>query len=276
VALERSYHGKTIGAASLSNALALPDAIRMRAPVHLVSTDEVDRLESLLRSGRMAALFVEPVQGEGGIRPVAPAWIATAAQICRETGTLLALDEIQTGLGRCGRIWRSGGDVAPDLLTVGKTLGGGLVPIAAVLYASERVGARASDPVVHASSFAGGALAGAVGRRVVELVEAPGFLKRVREDGEFVRFHLERRLASLEHVEAVRGEGLMMGVEFRDPSVCGHVVLEAAKRKLLVTFCLHDPRVMRVYPPVGCAPEVLEGAIATLVDSVESVPVDGA
>ncbi|MDG4794541.1 aspartate aminotransferase family protein [Micromonospora sp. WMMD1082] len=271
LALTRSYHGRTVAALSLSDATASLGRWGLRDRVHFVEPGDIATARRLLETRPIAAVFAEPVQGEGGVRPVAPEFLAALRERCDATRTPLVLDEIQTGLGRCGRRWRSADDCPPDLLLVGKALGGGLVPVSAVLYASPVIGPAATDPLVFASSFAGGALAGTVGATVVELVSDPVLLERVRLMGDAVRATLRTRLGGNAHVRDIRGEGLMIGVELSDPAVAGQVLVEAARRDLLVSFCLSRPEVLRVYPPVVIEPDDLDAGVAAFVAAVAAV-----
>lgn len=272
IALRGSYHGKTAGALHLSDSMAGRSPVPLAAPVHFVTPGDEAAARALLATGRIAAVFAEPIQGEGGIRPVAAEFLAFLREETARTGTLLALDEIQTGVGRCGRLWRSAAEVGPDLLLAGKVLGGGLVPLAAVLYASSLIGDSSADPVVLASSFAGGALAGVVGRSVLELVSSEQFLTRVRRTGESTR----RRLAELfdgdPRVAEIRGEGLMIGLQAASPAIAGHVVLEAAKRGVLLSFCLSRPSVLRVYPPAVIGDQDLADGLDRIAEAVAATP----
>jgi acetylornithine aminotransferase/putrescine aminotransferase len=272
MALRGSYHGKTAGALHLSDALAHRSPVPLAAPVHFVTPGDEAAARTLLDTGRIAAVFAEPVQGEGGIRPVAPEYLAFLRRHTAGTGTLLALDEIQTGLGRCGRLWRSAADVVPDLMLAGKVLGGGLLPLAVVVHASALIRESHADPVVLASSFAGGALAGAVGAAVLGAVSREEFLAGVRELGEHTRGRLREVFAGEPRIAAVRGEGLMIGLEAATASDAGHIVLEAAKRGVLISFCLSNPRVLRVYPPAPIAGPDLEEGIGRLAEAVAACP----
>src|SRR5207247_598118 len=184
-----------------------------------------------------------------GIVPVAPDFLAEVGRQCRRHAAVFILDEIQTGLGRCGRLWCGVAEAGPDVLLVGKTLGGGLVPLAAVAYDRHRIPTAASDPVLHASSFAGGALACRIGTEVVQTVRSEVFLARVRQLGARAGRRLRDALRGHPHVRDVRGRGLMLGIEFDSPATTGEVLIEAMKRGVLVTFCLNRPTVMRIYPP---------------------------
>jgi acetylornithine/succinyldiaminopimelate/putrescine aminotransferase len=272
IALRGSYHGKTAGALHLSDTMAGRSPVPLALPVHFLEPGDEDGARALLATGRIAAVFAEPVQGEGGIRPVAPEFLALLRAETASNGTLLVLDEIQTGLGRCGRLWRSAEDVAPDLLLTGKVLGGGLLPVAAVLYAGSRIRESNADPVVLASSFAGGALAGAVGRATLDVVSRTGFLAEVRRLGELTRARLGELFADEPRISGIRGEGLMIGLEAATPSVAGHVVLEAAKRGVLISFCLSNPSVLRVYPSAAISDDDLDDGLVRLAGAVAATP----
>lgn len=270
LAFRNGYHGKTVAALSLSDGwdsrkLGLGDRVNILNPSDWASISE------LLATETVAAAIVEPIRGEGGILPLAPGDLAHLREATARAGTMLIMDEIQTGLGRCGRIWRSAGvDVVPDVLLAGKGLGGGVVPISAALFRTAAVPERVADPVVLASSFAGGALAGRIGATVVGLVQEPAFLARVGQLGERTRAALRAELGDQDGVIDIRGEGLMIGVELATPGMAGQAVLEAARRRLLITFCLHQPTVLRVYPPAVCTDEEVDLGVERLVEAVQA------
>lgn len=267
-ALQGGYHGRTASALALSQPPSGVVGLQPAHTVHRVAIGDLHTAEESLASEKVAALFVEPIQGEGGVRSLSPSFLLALRRLCTRTGTLLVLDEIQTGLGRCGSTWRSCGDCEPDILLAGKTLGGGLMPLAAVIYSSACIAARETDPLLLASTFAGGALAGRIGETVLEIVTAERFLAQVRETGAKARAVLSDTLGESDHVVEVRGEGLMIGVAFRTPAFAGDVVMEALKRNLLVSFCLNDLSVVRVYPPAVIDDADLTRGIDRLADAV--------
>lgn len=273
LAFRRSYHGKSVAALSLSDSMRTEASIGLRNRVHFADPGDLDAVSRILADRRVAGVFVEPVQGEGGVRPVAPEFLAGLREVCTDTGTPLVFDEIQTGLGRTGRRWRSADDTPPDVLLVGKTLGGGVVPVSAVVFAGSVIGTAAGDPVVLASSFAGGALAGRVGATVLELVGNEELLARIRRLGERTISGLRDRFADDPRIREVRGEGLMIGIETAAPEVAGNLVVEAARRDLLVSFCLSDPRVVRVYPPAVIDDADLAHGMDALAGAVAATPV---
>jgi len=141
-----------------------------------------------------------------------------------------------------------------------------------VVFAGRAIGAAATDPVVLASSYAGGALAAAVAETVLDLVADEDFLARVRQLGEVTRERLTAGLTGNPRVTEIRGEALMIGVELDSPATAGQVVIEAARRGLLVSFCLSRPAVVRIYPPAVVDAADLAAAIDSFVAAVDAVP----
>jgi acetylornithine/succinyldiaminopimelate/putrescine aminotransferase len=268
--LRGAYHGRTAGALALSEPVVSGLHTAPAYAVHRLENGDVEGAERVLMSRRVAALFAEPVQGEGGIRPLSGEFLLALHQLCKKTGTLLVLDEIQTGLGRCGKLWRSAADCEPDILLTGKTLGGGLLPLAATIYSSDCIGSREIDPLLLASTFAGGALAGRVGDAVLEVISRERFLVEVLELGEEARTGLTQALAERDEIIEVRGEGLMIGVRCKTPAFAGDLVMEALKRQLLVTFCINELSVIRVYPPAVVDTPTLWSGIERLADAAHA------
>ena len=270
LAFRRSYHGKTFGALSVSDTARLPQSCGLRAPVTFVDVGDSETVRALLRTHEFAAVIIEPVQGEGGIHPVPQPWLRWLRSECDETSTLMILDEIQTGLRRCGPLWRSALECEPDILLSGKVLGGGAVPVAALLYTRSRFSGLAADPVFHASSYAGGGIAARVASTVLSILQRREF----EEHAGSLSKEFSQRLGELRArriVADVRGEGLMAGVEFVSCHAAGLLVLEAARRKLLVTFCLSRPEVVRVYPPAVLTHDELNDGLSRLAAAVDSV-----
>jgi len=265
VAVEGAFAGRTLGALSLTH------DEHYRAPfaplIEKVTFVSPDRPEDLAAAvgDTTAAVMAEPIRGEGGIRPLSAAFAKAIADVCRNTGTLLIADEVQTGLGRTGVPFHSQAlGWQPDLISVGKALGSG-VPVGAALV-SERVAATIS-PGDHGSTYGGNLLATRAAVFVLEQLMEGGLLTHVREVGG----HLERRLAELrlKHPVVVesRGAGLMRGLELRVDAT--PVVDLARERGLLVNRT--DEKVVRMLPPltidaadVDRAAEILDGVLASV------------
>jgi predicted acetylornithine/succinylornithine family transaminase len=259
VAFTGAFHGR------LFASLAATDRPDYRKPfeplvpgVHIVPLEDWAAADRIVSANRTAAVIVEPVQGEGGVRTVDPEWLAFLRELCDTRGAALVFDEVQCGLGRTGTLFayeQTG--VVPDLLTLAKPLAGGL-PMGAVLL-TEAV-AAALKPGDHATTFGGGPLVASVAREVVRTIAEPGFLAAVRERGEALGAALARLRAASSKVVAVRGRGLMWGLELVEPAA--PYVSAARERGLLV--CTAGAQVIRLVPPLVVTREELERGVAIL------------
>lgn len=216
--------------------------------------------------GKTAAVFVEPVQGEGGIYPADAAFLKGLREICDEAGALLVFDEVQCGLGRTGHLWaHQAVDVEPDIMTVAKPLAGGL-PIGAVLCTEEV--ASAMKPGDHGSTFAGGPLVCHAALAVFDRVTTDGFMENVVTRGEQLRNGLREALKGNTHVKEVRGSGLLVGVQLDVPA--GPLVGKCRDAGLLViTAGAGD--VLRLVPPLVVTAEEVDAAIAIIAEAVEAL-----
>jgi len=245
VVLEGGFHGRTMGALS-----ATPQEAKQAPFAPLVpGFTAVPREGPLPVSERTAAVLIEPVQGEGGIHPVAPELIAAAREACDEFGALLVFDEIQCGMGRTGTLWAwQQLGVEPDVMTAAKGLGGGL-PIGACVTSP-----RYSDvlqPGDHGSTFAGGPVICAAANAVLDVVDDERFLREVAAKG-------ERLAAGLRELGlAVRGLGLMLAFGAGDgPALARRLLLE---ERLVVNAT--GPDTVRLLPPLTVSDEEIDEAV---------------
>ncbi len=216
IAFEGAFHGRSTAAIAAAGSEKLAKGFGPLMPgfVQLPWGDS-ERLKSAITT-RTAAVVVEPIQGEGGIRPMADADLRLLRTLCDQSGALLIFDEVQCGMGRTGRLFaHEWAGVTPDIMMVAKGIGGGF-PLGAVL-ATEKA-ARGMTAGTHGSTYGGNPLACAVGARVMEIVADPAFLSEVARKGALLRQRLEGLVASHPEVfEAVRGQGLMLGLKCRVP-----------------------------------------------------------
>jgi predicted acetylornithine/succinylornithine family transaminase len=245
VAFEHSFHGRTLGALSLTWTAKYREPFEPLVPgARFLPWDDLGAAAQAI-GPTTAAVIIEPVQGEGGIRPARPEFLQGLAALCRERGTLLIFDEIQCGLGRTGKLFayqHSG--VTPDMLTLAKPLGGGL-PLGAVLLKEELAGAIGAGE--HGSTFGGNPVACAAALAVLERLTAPGFLEEVAQKGERLRKALQKLARRFpQAIAEVRGMGLMLGVEFRGEA--GPVVKGLRERGILALKA--GDRVLRLLPPM--------------------------
>ncbi|GGG45926.1 acetylornithine aminotransferase [Caldovatus sediminis] len=211
--------------------------------------------------GTTAAILIEPVQGEGGVRPASLDFLRALRATCDEFGLLLALDEVQTGMGRSGKLWaHQWAGIEPDVMSSAKGIGGGF-PLGAIL-AKEKV-AQHLKPGTHGSTFGGNPLACAAGNAVLDVILAPGFLDRVDR----VARHLWRGLEDLarrrpEVIEGVQGAGLLLGLRLR-PEVTNTGLQDAAVAEGLLTVAA-GMNVLRLAPPLVITEAEADEAVALL------------
>jgi acetylornithine aminotransferase len=246
VSFTNCFHGRTMGALALTYKEQYKTPFLPVMPGHVLA--EYNNLESAaaaIKKGRTAAVFVEPVQGEGGCTPSQAAFLAGLRKLCDDAGALLVFDEVQCGLGRTGKLWGyEQYGVAPDLMSLAKPLAGGL-PIGAVLL-TQRV-ADVMAPGDHGSTFAGNPLVCAAAGAVFDVISDPAFLASVEAKGERLRAGLRKATAGNAHVKEVRGLGLLVGVQLDVPA--GPVV-EAARAEGLLIITAGKGDVVRLVPPL--------------------------
>jgi acetylornithine/N-succinyldiaminopimelate aminotransferase len=212
-----------------------------------------------------AGILIEPIQGEGGVRPVPPRMLKRLRQICDEHGLLLLLDEVQTGVGRTGKLFaHEWADIQPDIMAIAKGIGGGF-PVGACLATAEA--AQGMTAGTHGSTFGGNPLAMAVGNAVLDIIMANGFLDRVRQRG----LNFKQKLAGLKDshpdiIEDVRGDGLLVGIKTKVPNTD---FVTAAIDQQLLTVAAGD-NVVRLMPPLIVCEDDLADAVARLDRACQS------
>jgi len=271
VAFEHSFHGRTMGAVSVTWDHHYRDQFAPLVPgVTFVNPEDAAAIAAAVTPDT-AAVIVEPLQGEGGVRPISRRAADAIAAACRRTGALLIADEVQCGLGRTGRpFYSSTLGLVPDLMAIGKALGAG-VPIGAALF-SEKV-ASAAKPGDHGSTYGGNLLACRAALVFLDQLTTGGLMEHVARIGT----HLERGLRDIASrqpaVVAVRGAGVMWGIELDRPAA---TVVDAARERRLLVNRTSDT-VVRLLPPyiiteqeIDEALPLLEAAIRTAVEAPRS------
>ncbi len=266
VATEGGFHGKTLGALSASGRDVYREPFQPLIPgfTHVPFGDGDALAEAV--DEETAAVIIEPIQGEGGIIIPPDGYLATAREVCDATGALLILDEIQTGLGRTGKMWGCDHEgVAPDIMTCGKALGGGVMPLAAFVAIPAVWDIFEENPYVHTSTFGGNPMACAAGLAALDAIEEQGLCEASAERGEQMLDGF-RRLA--EHydgmIEDVRGRGLLVGVAFSDPDIAGLVIAGLSGRNILAAYGLNNPGTVRFEPPLIITQEQVDEVIEAL------------
>ena len=215
-----------------------------------------------------AAIMIEPIQGEGGIRPLPTQCLKGLRELCDTHGLLLIFDEVQCGMGRTGKLFaHEWAGITPDVMAIAKGIGGGF-PVGAFLATNDA--AKGMVPGTHGSTFGGNPLAMAVADAVLEEVTAPGFLETVQRSA--LRF--KQALAALKDeypdlIEEVRGAGLLMGVRFKASTPSGDIVKAAMAEKFLTVGA--GDNVVRVMPPLNVSDAEITEAVARLSRAVKAV-----
>lgn len=261
VAFRGSFHGRLMGSLALTDRPAYRTPFEPLMPgAHIVDMNDVDAVRAAVSRERTAALFVEPVQGEGGVNVVAAEMLRALRDIAGEADALLVFDEVQCGLGRTGHLFAyEANGVVPDVLTLAKPLAGGL-PMGAVLVTADV--ASFLKPGDHATTFGGGALVASAALEVVRRIADPDLLSHVRDMGE--RIEQTVRGWAAPGIVDVRGRGLMWGIELDRPA--GPVVAAALERGLLVITA--GEKVLRIVPPLVITRDDVDAGLAILRESL--------
>ena len=266
VVCEGNFHGRTTTIVGFSSEPAYRKGFGPFTPgFRLVPYGDADALESALTEHTVAFL-VEPVQGEAGVVVPPDGYLRRAAELCRERGVLLVVDEVQTGLGRCGRLFASEWEgVRPDILIVGKALGGGVYPVSAILADAEIM--DVFTPGSHGSTFGGNPLAAAVARAALRVTMEERLPERAAELGAWFMEEL-RRIPS-PHVAEVRGRGLLIGVVIREEAGPARHFCEALMQSGILAKETHE-QVVRFAPPLVVTREDLEQALPRIAAALEA------
>ena len=250
VSFEGAFHGRTLaGIAATGNAKYL-EGFGPKAPGfdQVPVTGNVGGDLAALKAAvteKTAALIVEPIQGEGGVRPIGAEFLRVLRKLCDENGILLIFDEIQTGMGRTGKLFaHEWAAIAPDIMCIAKGIGGGF-PLGATLATAEA--AKGMTAGTHGSTYGGNPLAMAVGNAAIDLATAPGFLDHVNKAANYLNQQLGALVAGHPDVfESVRGQGLMLGLKMKIPNAD---FIAAARDAGLVVLPAGD-NVVRLLPPL--------------------------
>lgn len=291
VSCEGSFHGKTFGALSVTGREKYRKPFVPLLPgVEYVPYGEPEAVQKALSGGDVAAFIVEPIQGEGGIIVPPPGYLKEVRKICTVSGTLLIIDEIQTGFGRTGKMFAcEHEDVVPDIMCVAKSFGGGVMPLSAYI-AEEKVWKQAygsmDKATLHTSTFGGNSRAAAVGLKALEIIWGENLPSQAAEKGLYLLENLKSLQQKYPFIKDVRGRGLMLGMEFAQPekgllnSLTGGTLEKAAgeylgslvagellnKHRIITAYTLNNPNVIRLEPPLTVSYKQLDRLLDALDD----------
>jgi acetylornithine/N-succinyldiaminopimelate aminotransferase len=271
VACEGAFHGRTMGALALTGQPGKRDPfLPLPAEVTHVPFGDIDAMKTAVTE-RTAMVILEPIMGEGGVIVAPPGYLAEVRALTEATGTLLVLDEVQTGVGRTGHWFACQAEgVAPDIVTLAKGIGGGL-PLGAVIsfadgiFAQRHPGGAAGlfQPGHHGTTFGGNPVACAAGLAVLRTIAGEGLLDHVKRVGE----RLRRGIEGLPQVDHVRGAGLLLGVQLTAPIAVKTAEL-LREQGFIVNAC--QPDVLRLAPPLIVSAAQIDALLSVLPSALDN------
>ena len=265
ITTEKSFHGRTFAAVTATGQPKYHDGFLPLVPgFEYVPFNDIDALTEAF-SEETAAVLVEPIQGEGGIHPASAEYLHTIRDLCDQSGALMILDEVQTGMGRTGQWFAyQHADVIPDIITLAKALGGGTA-IGAMMARPEI--AAALVPGTHASTFGGNPVAARAAIATLKIILEQGFLDDVRRRAAYLGDKLSELKRSFDCIADVRGMGMIWGVEYdRD---IPDMVARLQGRGLLVNSIAN--RILRLLPPLTVSVEEIDAAVERISDMTAEI-----
>jgi putrescine aminotransferase len=273
------FHGKSMGSLSLMGKASFREPFQSGLQdVRFVPYGDADALEAeFCRCEavgiRIAGVVLEPVQGEaGGVVPPAE-YFPRARELCTRYGALLIADEIQTGMGRTGRLWGvDHWDVVPDIMCIGKSIGGGVMPLSAFISTPDIWEVLIPNPIIHSTTFGGNPLACAAGLAAIQVTLEEDLPGQAATKGEFLLRELESlRVRYPQVLRQARGKGLLIGMEFPEQEIGWKVAAGLFKRGVLVAGTYSKAQVIRIEPALGIAQTLLEEVLSRLEDTFQEV-----
>ncbi|MDX1335654.1 MAG: aspartate aminotransferase family protein [Gammaproteobacteria bacterium] len=267
IVMENSFHGRTMATLSATGNRKVQAGFEplvsgfIRAPYN-----DLEAIRQIAENNQeIVAILVEPVQGEGGVRPAHEGYLAGLRELCDQHGWLLMLDEIQTGMGRTGKLFAHQHDgITPDVMTLAKGLGNGF-PVGACL--AHGAAADVLAPGTHGSTFGGNPLACRVGLTVLETMLETGISDKAAQMGQYLLEQFAAKLEGIEGVKDIRGKGLMIGIELdRD---CPELVAQALEQKLLINVTAGNT--IRLLPPLTLEPTEADQIVTIVSDLVRNL-----
>ncbi len=258
ISMENSFHGRTLATLTLTGQKKHRQGFDpLPAGFNTVPFNDIKAIEEAV-SDKTIAIIIEPVQGEGGINMVSKEYIRFLRRFCTKKDILLIFDEVQTGMGRTGKMFCfQNFDIEPDLMSLAKTLGGGF-PIGALV--AKRKFANVFGPGMHASTFGGNPLACASSLAVFEAIEANNLLLNVVRMGDYLFKKIKVLKEKFSFIKEIRGIGLMLGIELSRP---GKPIVEACMKEGLLINCTQE-RVLRLLPPITINKKEIDSGIKIL------------
>lgn len=266
IAFNKSYHGSTQGALSILGDEYWRNAFRPLLPgVYHFEYNDYEVLQNI--DEQTACVIMETVQAERGVYAPSPAWIQAVRRKCTETGTLLILDEIQAGFGRCGTLWGfEQYDIVPDILLLGKALGGGM-PLGAFIASPDLMAHLSHDPVLgHITTFGGHPVCCAAGLAAFKVLLGKKIIEKVAKKERLFRLSLQHHL-----IKDVRSAGLLIAVEFENETIVKHLISYCIENGVVSDWFLFAPYCMRIAPPLNISSKEIKKACEVIISGLNSL-----
>lgn len=270
VCTDGAFHGKSTGGLAVSGRPNYRTPFEPLMPeVRRVPFGDVEAMSAAITDD-VAAVILEPVQGEGGIHVAPDGYMQAIRALCDAHDALLIADEVQTGFGRTGKMFAvNHWNVVPDILVVAKALGGGVMPIGATIGTPKVWKCFKGRPMIHTSTFGGNPLAMVAGIATLEVLAEEHLPEKAAESGAYLLAELGKLVAKYPEMCAeARGLGLMLGLEFREEKFAGSVISEMAHRHVIAVYTLNQPKVIRLEPPLAVTRSEIDYALKSLDESL--------
>ena len=272
------FHGKSMGSLGGTSKAVFREPFLPLMHWSHVPFGHVDSLKIMLEScdfsgDRVAAVVLEPIQGEGGINIAPPGYLAAARELCDKFGAVLVFDEIQSGMGRTGKMFACEYDgVSPDLMALGKAFGGGVMPIGACVGTAKTWERYIENPFLHTTTFGGNPLACAAAIATIHVLLEENLLDQAVEKGNYILSRLAEISANHKSVlVGARGRGLMLGMEFADNELGYAVAKNLFARNILISGTYINSKVLRIEPPLVISREQIDQFLIALDESLTQV-----
>lgn len=270
VAANNAFHGKTMGSLTATGRDLYREPFKplLDGFTH-VPFGNIAAMESAVDE-ETAAVILEPIQGEGGIIIPPAGYLRQVKELCEAKGALFIADEVQTGIGRTGAWFGvNHEDVKPDLMACAKALGGGVMPIGAIIGTPRAWQGLIEAPFLHTSTFGGNQLACAAGVAAISVIKEENLLERGAETGAYLKAGLESIAAEFPSVICeVRGRGMMIGIELTKEGAGGMLMSLMIDKSIIVAYTLNNPKVIRMEPPLIMPKEVVDYVLEQFRDAV--------
>ena len=266
-----SFHGKTFGSLSVTGRDLFRQPFLPLLDVGFVPYGDASAIDKAI-DNETAAVILEPIQGEGGVMVPADDYLPAVREICTRHRVLLIFDEVQTGMGRTGRMFGCDhAGVAPDIMSLGKALSGGVIPCAAFHTTDEIFSSFHPNPFYHTSTFGANPMATCAAAATIQTLQEEKLVENCAFAGEYFKLGLKKLQERFpEIIRDVRGRGLLIGVEIVNAKVGESLAQRMFDRNVLIAYTLNKPEVIRIEPPLIITRELIDVALERFEDSLVS------